>query len=96
MPEAVLDPAELREGDLAWLVLDPEHAGARRLREEHGLVIGHVGIVIVVDGERRLVHAASSPLPGYYEEPGVVSVPLAVYLERVERYGGLLVTRLED
>ena len=93
VPEADLDVAELREGDIAWLVLDPADPKARALRDEHGLVIGHVGIVIVEDGERRLVHAASSPLPGWYEESGVVSVPLAVYLDRVERYGAVVVTR---
>ncbi len=87
---------ELHEGDLAWMVLDPEHAAARALREKYGLVIGHVGIVIVEDGERRLVHAASSPLPGWYDEPTVVSVPLAVYLERVERYGAVIITRFTD
>jgi hypothetical protein len=87
--------AELREGDVAWLVLDPDDPDARRLRDEHGLVIGHLGIVIVEDGEPWLVHAASKPLPGWYERPGVVSVPLAVYLARVERYGGVMVTRFD-
>jgi hypothetical protein len=96
VPAASLDPEVLREGDLAWLVLDPADEAARRLREEHGLVIGHVGIVIVEAGEPWLVHAASRPLPGWYERAGVASVPLAVYLERVERYGAVIVTRFED
>ncbi len=52
-----------------------------------------MGIVIVRDGEPWLVHAASKPLPGWYEGNAVVKVPLAVYLQRVERYGGLIVTR---
>ena len=96
VPAEALVTAELREGDLAWLVLDPADAKARDLRDRYGLVIGHVGIVIVENGEAVLVHAASRPLPGWYDHDGVVSVPLAVYLERVERYGAVMVTRLAD
>ncbi len=94
VPENSMVPGELREGDIAWLVLAPDDARARALRDEHGLVIGHVGIVIVKDGGPWLVHAAGSGLPGWYQGNAVVEVPLAVYLERVERYGGLIVTRL--
>ncbi len=93
VPEEALQVAELQEGDLVWLVLEPTHAAARPLRDEHGLVIGHVGAVVVVDGERRLVHAASRPLAGHYDRSGVVSVPVGEYLARVERHGGVMVTR---
>ena len=93
VPEVSLVAGELREGDLAWLVLDAADPKARKLRDEYGLVVGHVGIVIVEDGEVWLVHAASSPLPGWYDHTGVVRVPLAEYLRRVERYGGVIVTR---
>ena len=96
VPETALVAAELREGDVAWLVLDPADAKARALRDDHGLAIGHVGIVIVENGEPRLVHAASSGLPGWYEGGTVVTVPLATYLARVERYGGVIVTRFAD
>lgn len=92
--EDSLVAAELREGDVLWLVLDPENAGARALREDHGLMIGHVGLVILEDGEPWLVHAASSGLPGRYEGGRVVAVPVAEYLHRVERYGAVMVTRL--
>ena len=47
-------------------------------------------------GEVWLVHAASSPLSGWYDKAGVVRVPLRVYLQRVERYGGVIVTRFDD
>ena len=93
VPEAALVPAELQEGDIAWLVLAPDDAKARALRDEHGLVIGHVGIVIVKEGEPWLVHAASSGLPGWYEGDAVVELPVGAYLGRVERYGGVIVTR---
>jgi hypothetical protein len=96
VPEQELVAGELREGDVVWLVLDPADDKARAMRERYGLVIGHAGVVIVENGERVLVHAASSPLPGWYERGGVVSAPLPVYLQRVERYGAVMVTRLED
>ncbi len=96
VPESALVVGELAEGDLVWFVLDPANAGARKLREEHGLVIGHIGIIVVENGERRLIHAASSPLPGEYAGGRVVSVPLATYLARVERYGAVVVTRFAD
>jgi hypothetical protein len=63
---------------------------------EYGLVIGHIGVVVVEGDERRLVHAASSPLPGEYDGGRVESVPLATYLARVERYGAVIVTRFGD
>lgn len=93
LPSAVATTAELQDGDLVWLVLNPDDPAARALRDESGLVIGHVGIVIRDGGAPQLVHAASRPLPGQYDRTGVVSVPLAAYLERVERYAGIVVTR---
>lgn len=96
VPEAALDVRELAEGDLVWFVTDPAHAGARKQREELGLVIGHIGIVVVEKGERRLIHAASSPLPGAYLGGRVESVLLATYLARVERYGSVIVTRFAE
>lgn len=83
----------LREGDVAWFVLDPAVPSARKLRDQHGLVIGHVGLVIVEDGQPWLVHAAVSGLSGWYEGGTVAKVPLAEYLARVERFAGLMVTR---
>lgn len=90
VPERALETAELRPGDIVWFVLDPTDEKARRLREEYGLAIGHIGIL---GRDGRLRHAASKPLPGLYERPGVQTVDLGVYLERVERYGGVMVTR---
>ncbi|MDY0109327.1 MAG: hypothetical protein RBT60_05275 [Candidatus Krumholzibacteria bacterium] len=89
----------LQEGDLVWFVLDPGNPAARKLRDDHGLVIGHAGILILEPhdtGDVWLVHAASRPLPPWYHRAGVVSVPLPQYLQRVERYRGVVVTRLCD
>jgi hypothetical protein len=91
--KAKLDPSELREGDLVWFVLDPAHPAARALRDQDGLVIGHAGVLIVEQGQPWVVHAASSALPGRYEGGRVVTLPLTEYLERVERFAGVIVTR---
>jgi hypothetical protein len=93
VPKTALDPAALREGDVAWFVLDPGVPSARKLRDQYGLVIGHVGLVIVEDGRPWLVHAAVSGLSGWYEGGTVVKVPLTEYLGRVEKFAGLMVTR---
>ena len=93
VPETELVEDELREGDIAWLVLNPNHEAAANLRREYGLVIGHIGIVIIEAGRPWLVHAASSGLEGWYEGGAVVTAPLKVYLERVERYSAVMITR---
>jgi len=93
VPEKALVEDELAEGDIIWFVLDPNHPKGGALRREYGLVIGHIGIVIEEEGRPWLVHAASSDLEGWYEGGTVVSVPLAEYLDRVERYSAILVTR---
>lgn len=84
---------ELREGDIVWLVLDPDHAAGAELRRKYGLVIGHIGIVVIKEGRPWLAHAASSSLEPWYEGGTVVTVPLEVYLDRVERYSAVMVTR---
>lgn len=91
-----LVPGELQEGDIVWFVLDPGHPAGRRLRREFGLVIGHLGIVILAEGRPWLVHAASSELTDWYEGDRIAKVPLAVYLDRVERFAGIIVTRFAE
>lgn len=93
MPKANLTASELTEGDIVWFVLDPSNEGAAKLRDEYGLVIGHIGIVIVEEGVLVLVHAARSGLEGRYEGGTVVTVPLLEYLDRVERFAGVIITR---
>ena len=50
-------------------------------------------IFIEEAGEIRFVHAASSDLTGVYEGGRVVQVPLTLYLERVDRFCGVMITR---
>ena len=92
-PQADLVLDELQHGDVVWFVLAPGDTAAAALRREHGLMVGHAGLIARDGGTPWLVHAASRPLPGWYEGPGVVRVPLADYLARVERYDAVIVTR---
>jgi len=94
VPAEKLDVTGLRNGDIAWLVLDPADPRGARLRREYGLVIGHLGIVSRQEGETWLIHAASKDLPGYYEGGRLVRVPLREYLARVGKFAGIIITRL--
>ncbi|MCB1183714.1 hypothetical protein KDM41_09780 [bacterium] len=84
---------ELADGDIVWFVLAPDHPAGAKLRHEYGLVIGHIGIVVQGARGPELVHAARSGLSGRYEGGTVVTVPLAEYLDRVGKFGGVVVTR---
>ena len=95
VPEDELDQDRAARGGHRLVRLDPEHSAGAKLRQEYGLVIGHIGIVIIEDGLPRLVHAASSDLPGWYEGGTVVTVPLVEYLQRVDRYSAVMVTRFK-
>ncbi len=97
VPAENLDETKLQAGDVVWFVLSPDDKKARNLRDDHGLVIGHLGLMSSDSstGTLRLLHAASSDLSGEYKGGQVASVDLAVYLKRVERYAGIIVTRLE-
>ena len=97
IPADSLDHTRLKQGDIVWFVLNPENKKAQKVRDEYGLVVGHVGVMArCAKGDQLcLVHAASSDLPGQYKGGQVVSVDLSVYLERVDRYAGVFVTRLE-
>jgi pimeloyl-ACP methyl ester carboxylesterase len=93
VPKGQLQAGELAEGDVVWFVLDAAHNSGAKLRQEYGLVVGHIGLVVVEDGEAILIHAASSDLEGSYQGGTVVQVPLADYLARVEKFAGVMVTR---
>ncbi len=93
VPEDSLHTDDLHDGDIVWFVLSADDPRAAALRRDHGLLVGHAGVIVRRGGEAWLVHAASRPLTGWYEAPGVVRVPLAAYLERVDRYDGVIVTR---
>ena len=95
IPTRRLRDDRLQEGDLLFFVLDERHPGAAKLRAQFGLLVGHQGIVHVEGGEVLLLHAAQSDLQGVYTGNRVVAVPLRTYLERMERFKGILVNRIE-
>ena len=86
---------ELKSGDMIWFVGDakrpPDSVDDGRETRIH-----HVGFIDARQGSVDLIHAAMKPLPGIYEEAGVVRVALKTYLERVDRFEGIVVTRLEE
>jgi len=98
LPTENLDSSKLQPGDVIWFVLNPDDGKAAKLRDEYGLVVGHIGMMgNSREGDSlKVYHAASKDLPGEYEGGKVVSVDLEVYLQRVDRYAGIMVTRLED
>lgn len=94
VPFGAVKTDALKDGDVIYFVLDEAHKWAAELREKTGAVVGHMGIASVSAGGTNLIHAASHDLPGVYEGRRVVGVPLRTYLDRVERFKGILVTRL--
>ena len=96
VPTARIDIRELRAGDIVWLVLNPANPAGANSRRRYGTAIGHLGILLDDEQQIWLVHAASRPLPGWYEEGGVVRVPLLTYLSRVEKFAGIIITRFEQ
>jgi hypothetical protein len=96
IPTAAVAKARLQDGDLLFFVLNEKHDGARKLRQQYGLLIGHQGIVHRAGDTVNVIHAASSDLSGVYQGNRVVEVPLATYLQRVDRYKGIMVSRLDS
>ncbi|MBK8232668.1 MAG: hypothetical protein IPK72_19320 [Candidatus Eisenbacteria bacterium] len=85
----------LEPGDIVWFVGDENRPGALEERVK-GTLIHHLGIIARENGEAMLIHPASIPMPGEYEQTGVARVPLRTYLTRVGKFKGVLVTRLVE
>jgi hypothetical protein len=96
IPTAKLRLERLHDGDLLYFVFDEKSDRGQRMRQEYGLVIGHQGIVRRHDGDVAVIHAAISDLTGEYSGNRVVRVPLLTYLQRVESFKGVIVTRLTE
>jgi hypothetical protein len=96
IPSSRLRMEALRDGDVLYFVLDEHSKRGQRLRREYGLLVGHQGIAARRGADVDVIHAARDDLPGEYAGDRVVRVPLRTYLERVESFKGVLVTRLDD
>ncbi len=93
VPSASIEYGALQNGDIIWFVGDPAPLDGSDTPSRQ-TVIQHVGVLDRRQGEVDLVHAAARPIPGVYETPGVVRIPLQTYLHRVDRFKGIVVTRL--
>ncbi|MCA9729334.1 MAG: hypothetical protein KC729_16720 [Candidatus Eisenbacteria bacterium] len=98
VPSASIEYGALQNGDIIWFVGDPAGTalGSEADPESPPTVVQHVGILDRRRGEVDLVHAAARPILGVYDHPGVVRIPLQAYLHRVDRFRGIVVTRLVE
>ena len=95
VPRDAIDYAAFESGDIVWFVGNPVSASPDK-DDGRVTLIHHLGFIDRRSGSVDLVHAAMKPLPGVYEKSGLVRVRLADYLDRVDRFRGIVVTRLVD
>jgi hypothetical protein len=74
---------------------DENEPGAAAKRQT-GTMIHHLGLLARNGDEVMLIHPASRPLPGIYDRTGLVQLQLRAYLQRVGRFKGVVVTRLQE
>lgn len=92
VPADSIDYQALQSGDIVWFV-GGEAPGPT---ESTNTVVHHIGIIDRRGGSVDLLHAAVKPLPGFYDRAGAARVPLRDYLQRVDRFKGIAVTRLVE
>jgi hypothetical protein len=94
VPTADINYDAIQSGDGIHFVLDESTERGRTIRES-GALIGHIGVALREGGEVMLIHPASKGLEGLYAGGKIVKVPLKTYLERVETFKGIIVTRVK-
>lgn len=94
VPKAKINYDAIKTGDGIHCVLDESNEKGRKIRES-GALVGHVGVAVRDGGTLYYIHPASSDLLGEYEGGGIVKVPLKTYLDRVEKFKGIIVTRVQ-
>lgn len=95
VPTGGIDAAALRSGDIVWFVGDEDAPGNREQRAT-GTLVHHIGILDCEGDEPVLIHPAARPLKGHYDAGGLVRVPLSAYLAGIDRFKGMVVTRLKE
>lgn len=95
LPKDGIDPETLRSGDIIWFVGNEDAPGSREQRAT-GTLIHHIGSLDCDGEEPVLIHPAARPLQGHYEAGGLVEIPLSTYLSGIERFKGMVVTRLKE
>jgi hypothetical protein len=95
VPKTRIDYSALQSGDVVFFLLDentPKGAEARA----QGVLIQHIGIVKVEDKVPVLIHAAKLGLTGFYDGGKIERVPLKSYLDRIDLFKGVVVSRIEE
>ncbi len=90
-----IDYTALQSGDIAFFLLDetnPKGADART----QGILIQHLGVLKREGNEIVLIHAAKAGLAGIYQGGRIERVPLKTYLDRVDLFKGIVVSRVEE
>jgi hypothetical protein len=95
VPKGKINESAFQSGDVVYFVLDENNEKGKEDRAG-GSLISHLGIVKRSDGGVDLIHAAKMPLQGVYEGGKVEKVPLRTYLDAVDRFKGIVVTRIEE
>ena len=95
VPKDQISYAAFQQGDLIFFVLDENRPKGAEGRQT-GILIQHLGVVMRENTEVYLIHAAKNPLSGYYDGGKIEKVPLRTYLDRVDLFKGILVSRIEE
>lgn len=95
VPKKTIAWEKLQSGDIVYFVSDETTDSGKKLRKI-GAIIGHLGIVRIEGGQIYLMHAASKGLEGLYQGGKIEKVALRTYLERVESFKGIMITRIEN
>ena len=95
VPKSKIDESALQSGDIVYFVLDETNPKGKEARDA-GVLISHLGIVKKSGDGVDLIHAAKVPLEGVYEGGKVEKVPLRAYLAAIDRFKGIVVTRIEE
>jgi hypothetical protein len=90
-----IDYGAFRSGDVVFFVLDESVPKGAEMRGT-GILIQHLGIIRREGDVPHLIHAAKTGLAGFYEGGKIAKVPLKTYLDRVELFKGIVVSRIEE
>jgi hypothetical protein len=95
VPSDKIDESALRSGDLVYFILDENDPKGAEARAQ-GILIHHLGVLVCSEKRCDLIHAAKAPLPNHYEGGKIERIALKTYLGLVERFKGIVVTRIEE
>lgn len=90
-----IDYEALRSGDVVYFILNENVPRGAEMRGT-GILIQHLGIISRDGATPFLIHAAKTGLAGYYDGGRIARVPLKDYLDRVELFKGIAVSRIEE